>query len=124
MIKVLIYLFLFGVGMVVGNYYFNNMMKNFDINNISKGQVIKSMLLRLPLPVIAFFFAGFVGGVWGILSLFAGFSIFQIYYFIKMGGKLKEELEKEVEELENNAKTNENLIKTNKKAEIKADIND
>jgi len=102
MIKILVYLLLFFAGLGVGYVYFTNMIKNLDIENVSKGKLIKSMLFRLPIPVIAFFLAGFVAGVSGILSLFAGFSVFQIYYLIKVGGKLKEEIEKEAENLENN----------------------
>jgi flagellar biosynthesis component FlhA len=78
------------------------MLKSLNIENVSKGQLIKSMLIRLPIPVVAFFLAGFVAGVGGILSLFAGFLVFQIYYLIKIGSKLKEEIEKEAEELEKN----------------------
>jgi hypothetical protein len=109
MIKILIYLLLFGSGLAVGYVYFTNMIRNLDIENVSKGQLIKSMLFRLPIPVIAFFLAGFIAGVWGILALFAGFSVFQIYYLIKVGGRLKEEIEKEAQNLEQNDKNKADL---------------
>ena len=100
MFKILIYIPLFFLGVGISYFYFTNMVKNLSTESITKSQIIKGMILRLPVPVIGFFLAGFIAGIGGILSLFVGFTVFQIYFLVKAGSKLKLEIEKDNENLE------------------------
>ena len=101
MFKILLYIPLFFLGIGISYFYFTNMIKNLSTDSISKSQIFKGMILRLPVPVIGFFIAGFIAGIGGILSLFVGFTVFQIYFLAKTGSKLKMEIEKDNGNLEN-----------------------
>jgi len=97
----ILYIPLFFLGIVISYLYFSHMIRSLQIENVSKSKVIKSLFFRLPIPVIGFLIAGFLGKIWGILSLFAGFTVYQVYFLVKVGKRLKEEVEKEAESLEN-----------------------
>ena len=96
-----IYIPLFIAGLVFAYFYFLHMIRSLQIEKVSTGKLIKSLFIRLPIPIIGLLIAGFFGKIWGILSFFAGFTVYQIYFLVKVGKNLKEEVEKEAEELEN-----------------------
>lgn len=96
-----IYIPLFIAGLVFAYFYFLHMIRSLQIEKVSTGKLIKSLFIRLPIPIIGLLIAGFLGKIWGILSFFAGFTVYQIYFLVKVGKNLKEEVEKEAEELEN-----------------------
>ncbi len=95
----IIYIPLFFAGILVSHLYFSHMIKSLQVENITKAKLVKSLLFRLPIPIIAFLIAGLLGKIIGILSLFAGFTVYQIHFLVKTGKKLKEEVEKEAENL-------------------------
>ena len=93
--KVLLYFPLFLVGIAAGFFYFSHLWKSINIFGTEKNKILMSMLIRLPIPIGAVLFAAFVAGVGGIISVLVGFTIFQIVFLVKMGIKLKKEVEAE-----------------------------
>ncbi len=100
-VKVLWYFPLFLLGLGAGFFYFSHLWKSVNIFGPNKGKIIKSMIVRLPVPIIAVLFSAYVAGVGGIISVLVGFTVFQIVFLTKMGIKLKKEVEEEAKKLEN-----------------------
>ncbi len=100
-IKVLWYFPLFLIGLGAGFFYFSHLWKSVNIFGPQKGKILKSMIVRLPIPIIAVLFSAYVAGVGGIVSVLVGFTVFQIVFLTKMGIKLKKEVEEEAKRLEN-----------------------
>ncbi|NPA12967.1 MAG: ATP synthase subunit I [Aquificae bacterium] len=106
-IEVLFYFPLFILGVVAGFFYFTHLYKSVSNFGADKGKVLKSMIIRLPIPIVAVLI-GSLAGIGGILSVLFGFTAFQIYFLVKVGTKLKREVEEEAERL---AKLEENTQK-------------
>ncbi len=97
-VKVLFYFPLFILGIIAGFFYFTHLFKSVNMYGTNKGKVLRSMFLRLPIPIIAALI-GSVAGVGGIVSVLLGFTAFQIYFLVKVGTKLKKEVEEEAEKI-------------------------
>ncbi len=95
-VKVLFYFPLFILGLLAGFFYFTHLFKSVNMYGTEKGKVLRSMFLRLPIPIIAALI-GSVAGIGGIVSVLVGFTTFQIYFLVKVGTKLKKEVEEEAE---------------------------
>ncbi|WP_457622420.1 ATP synthase subunit I [Persephonella sp.] len=102
-LKVLFFFPLFILGIVAGFFYFSHMWRSINIYGTEKNKILKSMIIRLPIPIIAVLIGSFAG-VGGIISVLLGFTTFQIYFLVKTGKKLKEEIEKEAEEYDKESK--------------------
>ncbi|ACO04647.1 MAG TPA: ATP synthase subunit I [Persephonella sp.] len=102
-LKILLYFPLFILGIVAGFFYFSHMWKSINIYGAEKNKILKSMLIRLPIPIVAVLI-GSIAGIGGIISVLVGFTTFQIYFLVKTGKRLKEEIEREAEESENENK--------------------
>ncbi|NPA57815.1 MAG: ATP synthase subunit I [Aquificae bacterium] len=96
--KVVFYFPLFLLGMAVGFIYFTHLFKSINTFGTDKGKVLRSMLIRLPLPIIAVLL-GSLAGIGGIISVIAGFTVFQIYFLVKVGTQLKREVEEEAQRM-------------------------
>ncbi|WP_456400873.1 ATP synthase subunit I [Persephonella sp.] len=96
-LKVLFYFPLFLLGLISGFFYFSHMWKSINIYGTEKNKVLKSMLIRLPIPILSVLL-GSLAGVGGIISVLLGFTVYQIFFLVKTGKRLKEEIEKEAEE--------------------------
>ncbi len=100
--KVLLYFPLFILGVVAGFFYFSHLWKSVNIFGTDKGKILMSMVIRLPIPIVSVLIAAFVAGVGGIVSVLLGFTVFQIVFLVKMGSKLKKEIDEEAENTQNN----------------------
>lgn len=96
----IIYIPLFIAGLIFAYFYFLHMLRSLQVEKVTTGKLIKSLFIRLPIPIIGLLIAGFLGKIWGILSFFAGFTVYQIYFLVKIGKRLKEEVEEEAKNLE------------------------
>jgi len=103
-VKVLFYFPLFILGLVAGFLYFTHLFKSVNMYGTEKGKVLRSMFLRLPIPIAAALI-GSLAGVGGIVSVLLGFTAFQIYFLVKVGTKLKKEVEEEAERMAHQEKT-------------------
>jgi fatty acid desaturase len=99
--KVLLYFPLFILGLIAGFFYFSHLWKSINIFGTEKNKILMSMLIRLPIPIAAVLVAAFIAGVGGIISVLVGFTVFQIVFLVKMGIKLKKEVEAEALKEEN-----------------------
>ena len=99
--KVLLYFPLFLVGLAAGFFYFSHLWKSVNIFGPEKGKILKSMIVRLPVPILAVLLSAYIAGIGGIISVLLGFTTFQIVFLTKMGLKLKKEVEEEAEKLSN-----------------------
>ncbi|WP_029522531.1 ATP synthase subunit I [Persephonella sp. KM09-Lau-8] len=97
-VEVLFYFPLFILGLVAGFFYFTHLFKSINNFGTDKGKVLRSMIIRLPIPVIAVLI-GSLAGIGGIISVMVGFTTFQIYFLVKVGTQLKKEVEEEAERL-------------------------
>jgi len=100
--KILVYIPLFFIGFIAGILYFSHMWKSIHTFGTDKSKVFLSMILRVPIPIIASFIGYFIAGLNGILSVLAGFTVFQIIFLIKKGKDLKNQVEKEFSNENNN----------------------
>ncbi len=100
-VKVILYFPLFIVGLIAGFFYFSHLWKSVNIFGTEKSKIMMSMIIRLPIPIIAVLSGAFLAGVGGIVSVLVGFTLFQIVFLVKMGIKLKKEVEEEAKNLEN-----------------------
>ena len=98
-VKVLLYFPLFILGIVAGFFYFSHMWKSINIYGAEKNKIMKSMLIRLPIPIVAVL-VGSVAGIGGIISVLVGFTVFQLFFLVKTGIKLKQEVEEEAKKAE------------------------
>ncbi len=98
-LKILLFFPMFLLGITAGFFYFTHMWKSINIYGAEKNKVLKSMLIRLPIPIIAVL-TGSLAGIGGIISVLVGFTTFQIFFLVKTGKKLKDEIEKEAGESE------------------------
>ncbi|WP_457626329.1 N-ATPase subunit AtpR [Persephonella sp.] len=92
----LFYFPLFILGVIAGFFYFTHLFKSVNAFGTDKGKVMRSMLIRLPIPIAAALI-GSLAGVGGIISVLIGFTVFQIYFLVKVGTRLKKEVEEEAE---------------------------
>ncbi len=99
--EVLLYFPLFILGLIAGFFYFSHLWKSINIFGTEKNKILMSMLIRLPIPIAAVLVAAFIAGVGGIISVLVGFTVFQIVFLVKMGIKLKKEVEAEAVKEEN-----------------------
>ncbi len=97
--KALLYFPLFLIGLAAGFFYFSHLWKSVNIFGPEKGKILKSMIVRLPVPIVAVLLSAYIAGVGGIISVLLGFTTFQIVFLTKMGLKLKKEVEEEAEKL-------------------------
>ncbi len=97
-LKVLFYFPLFVLGIIAGFFYFTHLFKSVSSFGTDKGKVLRSMMIRLPIPVVAVLL-GSLAGIGGIISVLVGFTVFQIYFLVKVGTQLKKEVEEEAERL-------------------------
>jgi len=95
---VIFYFPLFLLGVLAGFLYFTHLFKSITAFGVDKGKVMRSMIIRLPIPIIATLLGG-LAGIGGIISVLAGFTVFQIYFLVKVGSQLKKEVEEEAEKL-------------------------
>ncbi|RMA97061.1 ATP synthase subunit I [Hydrogenothermus marinus] len=106
--KILIYGFLFILGLLAGFFYFTNLWKSVNQHKENKSKLIFSSFLRFPIPIIAAIIGGFLAGVVGIIIVIFGFSVFQIFYLVKKGSQLKKDLEEYAKTLEEENKEKDN----------------
>ncbi|WP_457639992.1 ATP synthase subunit I [Persephonella sp.] len=97
-LEVIFYFPLFLLGLLSGFLYFTHLFKSVNNFGTDKGKVMKSMLIRLPVPIIAVLL-GSLAGIGGIISVLVGFTVFQVYFLVKVGAQLKKEVEEEAERL-------------------------
>ncbi|WP_456383858.1 ATP synthase subunit I [Persephonella sp.] len=97
-LEVIFYFPLFLLGVAAGFLYFTHLFKSINAFGADKGKVMRSMLIRLPIPIIATLL-GSLAGIGGIISVLAGFTVFQIYFLVKIGSQLKKEVEEEAEKM-------------------------
>ena len=97
-IEVLFYFPLFILGIVASFFYFTHLFKSISNFGTDKGKILRSMIIRLPIPIVAVLI-GSLAGIGGIISVMVGFTVFQIYFLVKVGTKLKKEVEEEAEKL-------------------------
>ena len=100
LIKLLLYIVFFFVGIGAGVIYFNNLWKSINAYKSDKSKIIFSSFLRFPIPIIAAIIAGLFSGIGGIIAVILGFSFAQFYYLIKRGSQLKQDLEEYAKQLE------------------------
>ncbi|EDP74420.1 hypothetical protein HG1285_12157 [Hydrogenivirga sp. 128-5-R1-1] len=100
LVKAFLYLTFFLLGIGVGIIYFNNLWKSVNAYKSDKSKIIFSSFLRFPLPIIAAIIAGLFSGIAGIIAVILGFSIAQVYYLVKRGSQLKQDLEEYAKQLE------------------------
>jgi len=95
-VEILFYFPLFILGVIAGFFYFTHLLKSVNAFGTDKGRVMRSMLIRLPIPIVAVL-VGSLAGIGGIISVLLGFTAFQIYFLVKVGSQLKKEVEEEAE---------------------------
>ncbi len=100
-VKVILYFPLFIIGLIAGFFYFSHLWKSVNIFGTEKSKIMMSMIIRLPIPIVAVLLGAFLAGIGGIVSVLVGFTLFQIVFLVKMGIRLKKEVEEEAENLEN-----------------------
>ncbi len=99
-VKVLLYFPLFIAGLIAGFFYFSHLWKSVNIFGPQKSKIMMSMIVRLPVPIVVVLIGAYLAGVGGIVSVLLGFTTFQLFFLVKMGKKLKKEVEEEAEKQE------------------------